>query len=567
MENKKKALGLLITGATLLNVNSQVVFAEESTTVSDENNQKENIETENTNLLNEKESTLPIESESKTSADVTFYGKYDTLSEAQKKKTDKESEYKNEGYTILSSEITNVSESKSHEVFDHYELEVTKDAYTGKTKEEAEEIKSNLEKDSNVTAVIKEAGEVYDHDDVSDFEEKFENQDDANKIIKDLEDEGYSVSDVNYTYDTAKEPVNLDETFDTLDEANNALEEFKNEFTTTKEEITKVEDETEDKTETYSKEFNEENEANSYKETEEGKTNADEVYTAEIVENETETEKLNSEFNTRKEAEDAISEFESNHDVLDSESNIEEKIAGTIYNSEVFTSDMKTYEVDFTTYVIIKHGKNNVIWTEKELNADEQNNFIGSYKEHEDNVISYSKLKKNHEFISGYGENHHSGNGKLFTFYEEDGKTYIKMESGAESRVIAGEFQPVNSYLAKASGHNITYTVNVTKLTKGYDYKLVAEGEKDVTLASGILTGKKTKAVYIPVYNIDVSTKKEVYKTVFDDDYELNIKGIKNETEVVSNPKTSDNIVYSFILASICTLSLALCILKLKKSK
>ena len=264
-------------------------------------------------------------------------------------------------------------------------------------------------------------------------------------------------------------------------------------------------------------------------------------------------------------AEAAIAEFEANHSVLDSESNIEEREAGTIYSGIVITKDMKTYEVGSTTYVIIKHGNEHVIWTEKELTSEEQDAFIESYKEHEDNVITYRKLKQRHTFTNGYGESNYSGNGKLFTFYEEDGKTFIKMESGAESRVIAGEYQPINEYIATASGHNITYTVNVTKTTKGYDYNVKAKGTKEVTLESGTVTGKKSKPVNKKVYNLDVSTKKEVYKTVYNDDYNLLINATKKET--FENPKTSDNIAFSFITFLTSTFGLALSKLKLSKKE
>lgn len=570
MDKKKKALGLLVSGAAVLSINTTNVFAEENQNVTNENTQNENVVTDSKTLSTEEnKKNLPIEVENKTDSDVTFDGKYDIKEEAELRKTEKETEYKNDGYEDIKSEITVIKDTKGTEVFDHFELEVVKDAYTDKTLEEAEEIKDELEQDPNITASIRETGEVFDHNETTDFSEKFENQDEADKIISDLEDEGYTVSDVTYTYDTGTETVTLSKEFEELEDAEAALDEFKQNNTVTSESINKIPDSTEDVTETYSEDFDNENDAKSYKETEEGKTSEDVTYTAETAENATETEELYGVYETQEEAEAAIAEFEASHAVLDSESNIEVAEAGTIYNATVITKDMKTYEVGSTTYVIIKKGNDHVIWTEKELTSEEQDAFIESYKEHEDNVVTYRKLKQRHTFISGYGENNYSGNGKLFVFYEEDGKTYIQMASAAESRVIAGEFQPINEYVATASGHNITYTVNVTKVTKGYDYQVEAEGTREITLESGKLNGKKTKAVNRKVYSIDLSIQKEVYKTVFDDDYELKITGVKKEkaASVSANPQTSDNVSNSFIMAFISFISLILATLGLKSTK
>ncbi len=555
MDKKTKTAGLLLTGAVLLNVNTAIVNAEEQNTTDEGSKAQEN--TSKTSTLKTSESkNLPVESETKSDNKISFDGKYDTLEEAEKRKAEKEAEYRNNGYEDIKSEIITIKDTKGTEVFDHFDIEVTIDAYTDLSEEEANELKSELEQDENVTATIKEAGEVYDHDEVTDFSEKFKDDEDAAAIIKAMKDEGYTVSDLNYVYDTDTEEVTLNETFEELKDAEDAANEFKNTYEVTEEPvITKVEDSTEDVTETYSKDFDDATKADEYKASEEAKTTEDVIYTAEKTETPGETEELNETFDTREKAEAAIAEFEASHAVLDSESNIEEKEAGTIYSGIVITKDMKTYEVGSTTYVIIKHGNEHVIWTEKELTSEEQDTFIESYKEHEDNVITYRKLKQKHTFTSGYGESNYSGNGKMFTFYEEDGKTYIKMESGAESRVIAGEYQPINEYVATASGHNITYTVNVTKITKGYDYNVTAKGTKEVALASGTVTGKKSKPVNRKVYSIDVSTKKEVYKTVYNDDYNLKINAVKKE--VINNPKTSDNIAFSIITMLTSTFGLA----------
>ena len=152
---------------------------------------------------------MPVESETKSDNKISFDGKYDTLEEAEKRKAEKEAEYRNNGYEDIKSEIITIKDTKGTEVFDHFDIEVTIDAYTDLSEEEANELKSELEQDENVTATIKEAGEVYDHDEVTDFSEKFKDDEDAAAIIKAMEDKGYTVSDLNYVYDTDTEEVTL----------------------------------------------------------------------------------------------------------------------------------------------------------------------------------------------------------------------------------------------------------------------------------------------------------------------------------------------------------------------
>ena len=206
MNKKNKAAGLLITSAVLLNVNTAIVNAEENKTTEEGNKAQE--KTSKTSTIKTSESkNLPIENETKSDNKISFDGKYDTLEEAEKRKAEKEAEYRNNGYEDIKSEIKTIKDTEGTEVFDHFDIEVTIDAYTDLSEEEANELKSELEQDENVSVTIKEAGEVYDHDEITDFSETFENDADAAAIIQAMKDEGYTVSDLNYVYDTETQEV------------------------------------------------------------------------------------------------------------------------------------------------------------------------------------------------------------------------------------------------------------------------------------------------------------------------------------------------------------------------
>ena len=728
---KKNAniISALAVGAVLFNVNEAAVNAEDYRDAENYNTELEELIKKNNLGLSQIQKKLPVESEDKKPLSVVFNGKYDTLEEAKSRLDEKVSEYENDGYKDIKSEINTIKDEVGHEEFDHYELDVKVDAYIEIEKDEADSIKLDLEKDPKVRVTIKEGKKVLDYVDTLSIQELFDSEEEAMTRLEELEANGYVISQISFTNDIRIDTVTLNETFNSLSEAKAALANFKskhenvhetdddivesrnesgdtlvenseetsNYFATLEEatsdmnskianneskeyyltgtvigpentgetvevlndkivkksfidetqaneyldslrsqgyivknlvithdttienyplsvtcntyedaqaaiaafkaqhpsaeneNIQTVADSTKDVVENYSMTFESETEADDYKATEEGKTTQDVVYTATKVYNVGETVSTSGVFETRLDAENALTAFTSSHDVIDSQSIVEEA-AGTIFEARVITSDQKTYEVGSTTYVIIKKGSDHYIWTEKTLTTAEQNTFIESYKDfNTDNVITYDKLKASHTFISGYNVDNFSSNHKLFTFIQENGITYIKMASGAESRVIYGTFLPVSQYVMRASAHDVSYTVNVNKLTKGYvyiatanaseeveldsvklnadvyenvnvqgykyttkkhkkayTYSIVAEGEDKITLASGVLTAKAEKDILKQLYDLDVTTEVEVNNTVYDDDYELVITGVKEE--VIENPKTSDNITYSYIL-------------------
>lgn len=154
-----------------------------------------------------------------------------------------------------------------------------------------------------------------------------------------------------------------------------------------------------------------------------------------------------------------------------------------------------------------------------------------------------------------------------------------------------------------ASGHNVSYTVDVEKKTKGYDYNakisgskvvtldsvklnatkkqygpkqgykyttkkynkaytftIEANGTKTIVLESGKLNAIAKREIFKQLYNADQTVEKEVYNTVYDDDYKLNITGKKE----IENPKTGDNIIYSYIFALISIIGVLLSTLNIK---
>lgn len=188
-----------------------------------------------------------------------------------------------------------------------------------------------------------------------------------------------------------------------------------------------------------------------------------------------------------------------------------------------------------------------------------------------------------------------SSNNKLFSFEEKDGQLFIIMDSGAESRVVYGNFKPITEYHLYFSAHNKIYSWNVNGniLTKGYNYKLTATGTKTNILESGTLIGNKK--IEKQGYYYDLTKKKKTYtikasgkktitlesgllkadttEDIMKEFYALDltkqkyqfIGGIGGSYE--ENPETGDNSLWIFTIGGISMLGLACTARYLKKEE
>ena len=589
--------------------------------------------------------TLSKESETKTDSSIEFKGTYETEEEAQNKKDEKEKEYNEAGYENIKSEITvyTTTEETGNEIEEYTDSTIATetDAYVFDTEEEAQNKKDELENSTNphdvvITVTINKRTVDTGEDETSSITKTFNSREEAEAYIESLKEEGYEVISSSITQDSHTEEVTLSNTFETKTEAEQALSEFENTYdnvqsegvkenktdtvietidgTTPYETKTEAEQALEEflndpanetdefyftgevtgptgtgeyETTTINEKFNSEEEALAYIENleNEGYTISNYSFTKDTTQEEGKIE--NEKYSTREEAEQALENFKNEYP-NDVESSIEEIQAGTVYEAHTITEDMKIYQIGSTTYILIKKGHEYFIWTENELTAAEQAQFKKTYKEvATDNVITGDVIASHGQFIYGYNITYHTSNGKSFRFVlDEDNEIKIIMDSGAESRVVYGTFEPVNQYVLNATGKKdielesgtLTgeksiekegYYYNLTKKAKNYSveatgtetvlddtYSLEADLSKDImkdeyaldvtTETKNYTYSKETieKNWYYLVVNADIP-KEETKKTSTDKKVEAKEKVSTNE---LANPETSDGILKYFAL-------------------
>lgn len=515
----------------------------------------------------EEKKTASNETEVITEETATFNGTYDTKEEANAKKEEKEKEYNKAGYENIKSEI---NETKTLEetgnVIEEYigsSIVVEKEKYVYDTEEEANAKKEELESSTDphdivITVTINKISVDSGEDETKDITKSFASEEEANAYIESLKEDGYEVTNITITQDSHTEERSIDETYDTYEKAEEALNEFSNKYDDV------VADEIkENKTETVIETINGEtpyetkdeadaaleeflndpnNETKEYYFTGEvtGPTPTGEYETTTINETFNSKEealeyldqleqdgyiineytftndqgqefgKLEQKYNSMEELEQALEEFKAQYP-NDVTSSVETVEAGTVYEAETITQDMKIYQVGNTTFVIIKKGHDVYVWTADELTEDEQSNFKETYKDiASDHVLTGDVVASDSTiFINGYRE-FTSSNGKIFTFsLDDNNEIQIDMASGAESRVVYGTFEPVLQYILTASGN------------KSYD------------LDSGVLTGEKAKEIL--AYYVNLVKRAKTYsikatgnETVYDDSYTLIATTIKD---------------------------------------
>ena len=503
---------------------------------------------------------------------------YNTLEEAEQALNN----FKNEYNEDVTSEI---KENKTNDIIDSIEGTT---AYV--TYEEAETaLNEFLNNPNNNTSNFYFTGEVVGPKGTgvfteSEINEVLENAEKALEYLDNLRANGYIIVDFSFTNNTEKQDGSLNETYETLEQAEDAKSNFVNEYTESNQTtIIKVHDENEDVSENFSGNFATEAEANTYLNGYLSLNSDDVVVTGEVKENVVagQSETFTETYTTLQAANEKLEELKSMYEVIES-SNIEVVNAGTIYDAELVTSYETKYLVNDSAYIIIKKGGDIYVWTQNQLSADEQKEFKNTYPDFQ--VDPAINNINNAQFIFGINSEYITSNDKLFSIEEIDGKLYAVMAPGSVSHVVYGKFTPVTEYHLTVVGHNNSrnYDVSGNKLTKGYDYNLVATGRKNVILDSVTLTGHKkleNKGYY---YNVDKKSKTHTVvangkKTVtlesgilkanteedkMEEFFALDL--IKQKYEFTGgiggdeeNPHTSDNILWTFTIGGISMIGLA----------
>ena len=505
------------------------------------------------------DSSITQDSHSET---VTLDETYETNEEAQNALSDFENTYDN-----VTGEITHYTTTEETGKIIEELVDTTTttnaNAYTFDNEADANTKKEELESSADGKYVqisvtinhnIVDTGE----DETLTINKQFATKEEAEAYLAQLVDDGYEIIDSSITQDSHSETVTLDKTFETKEAAENALSDFENTYNNVTSDGVKenktdtvietingnqaynTKDAAEAALETFLNDPN--NETDEFYFTGEviGPTGTGEYETTQINEKfsseaeaqaflenleaegytivsyaftkdtQSQTGSIEQKYNTMEEAEAALANF-TNEYPDNVQSNIETIPSGTVYESTTITEDMKIYQIGSTTFVIIKHGHDVYVWTENPLTDEEIVQFKNTYKEiATDSVLTGDVVASNSTiFISGY-EDVIEHNGKHFRFIKnDDNEIVIDMDSGGESRVVAGTFEPVIQYL------------------------LTASGIKNIELESGTLTGQKQKEIL--GYFINLAKKAKTYsvsasgtETVLDDSYTLDANASKD---------------------------------------
>ena len=277
---------------------------------------------ENSGIINssiiegtEKENT---ESETKTDDGIKFEGTYDSLEDAQNKAEEKEDEYYDSGYENVKSEIEKIEDTEGKDVQIGVDFETIEDYKTKLSKEEALNLKLQLEEDESVTITISEGYDIIDYVEKDKIiERQFTTKEEALAFIQELLDEGYRVENIEFVNDTIE--VSETKKFNTEEEALAFLEEFKKNHTNVEGTITPEYNEKEDVLVEENKGtegFESKEEAEKEAEKLENSVSKDEKYYLVATVRGPEAireENINKEFNTKQEALDYLASLEKNN--------------------------------------------------------------------------------------------------------------------------------------------------------------------------------------------------------------------------------------------------------------
>ena len=607
VENLKlfKKAGLLassiVLSATLMAVPT-IAYADEVT---------DDTKTESIQPANEQ----TTEKETKTETNVTFEGTYETENQANDKQTEKEAEYKEAGYENIESTITTTTTTeetgKIVEEYVNSTITTEEGAYTYDNEADANSKKEELESSADghdvvITVEVNkntvESG-AYETGEVS---ETFNSEAEAVSYVDALKNDGYTVTDVNITQDSHEENVTLDQTYDSKNAAEVALSQFESTYnnvtsngvtenktdnvietingttayseksaaeTALEEFLNDPNNETDEfyftgtvvgptGTGTYdttqiNETFNSEAEALTFLANleDEGYTIVSYQFTKDT---EVQTGSIEQKYGSMEDAEAALATFIAEYP-NDVESNIDVIEAGTVYEAQTITEDMKIYQIGSTIFVIIKHGNEFFVWTEPQLTSEEIEQFKETFAElHTPHPVTGDNIASDHtQFVYGYNITYHAKNGKEFYFVlAEDNEILLVIDSGAESRVMYGEFEPVKQYVLTASGSKnvekdsgtltgekqleiLGYYVDLYKKAKTYSVN--ASGTETILDDTYTLTAKTSKPIMVDEYVLDVITEEKHYKTypetVEKTWYNLTVKANVPEKEITPEPE------------------------------
>lgn len=523
---------------------------------------------------------------------------YDTKEEAEEAEDKITSELEEEGYKDIEATIDEKHEEvKVGEEEIKKSEETTKEEYKELTKEEAEELKE-LEtdtKEQTITVTI----DAYQHDtgvdDIQNISKTFTSEKEFNEYIVELQNQGYTLSNISLKANTKMNDVTLNETYDDIEEAQKKLKDFLDTYQNADGKITEVRNEEKDSTTDDQEKFDTLEEAQEA-EKKLKEENKDNIVETEIVENRAQIDDLRDEitktFESEEEAEKYIKELEdSGYELVSNivkeeveyipilpeinngtttgeeitaknranlfirlDGDVQYENGTTSYPDDyyVFAGSVGVkqdivYDIDANnhgndlTYLINNNNKigEKVIAT---ISENEINNFLSNYgiKLNDDQVIVWYVLKNQVDAVRD----------RIYKNADGD-KIVIKTDACAYhiDGVIRSKKALKNIYSINGTGSkNDGYYLNSSITTLGYDYVVEASGKEEVLTGtySGSLVASKD--IYETLYNATVTTTKRTYEMVpiYEDKttYELDVKASKDvyETKYGINVTTVKNI-------------------------
>lgn len=323
------------------------------------------------------------------------------------------------------------------------------------------------------------------------------------------------------------EEIKGNNSFDTLDEVMAALDEFKNKYDVQSSDIETVRDTSEDKISTGTLTFDTKAEADKWIQNNAIDSTLGELKTTKTTLKEKYDESpITGEYSSREDAEAAIAKLEAEGYIVDGNiTEVSGGITGNVENATKIDKNQHSYTfVNGTDYVLIKQGSGHyAVWTEEELTAAEKTAFIDSYKKVSTDGSTSDISMDNIEWIHGFntfdlGAIFNENNWGKYTFKLENRNVVLINENDQISHVVyGGLFNEASKYVLSGTKYKEkeVYKVDWTKVTYGFDYKLIA---------SALVKDEVTKYMVVSIFNKlekEATLEYRIDETFFDKKFEL----------------------------------------------
>ena len=361
-------------------------------------------------------------------------------------------------------------------------------------------------------------------EEAKEFADKYTPTLEGHKFVKNEVLSKVSTTETEKTY----EEIYGNNIFDTLEEVKTALDEFKNEYNVINSKVETVRDTSEDKISTGSETFDTKEEADKWIQDKDIDSTLGELKTNLTTSKEKYDEgTITGEYSSREDAEAAIDALKSQGYIVDG-SNITEvagDITGNVESATKINENNHSYTFgNGTDYVLIKQGSGHyAVWTKEELTDAKKTAFIDSYKKVSTDGSTSGISMDNIEWIHGFntfdlGAIFNENNWGKYTFKLENGNVVLINENDQISHVVyGGLFNEASKYVLSGTKYKEkeVYKVDWTKVTYGFDYKLIA---------SALVKDKVTKYMVVSIFNKlekEATLEYRIDETFFDEKFEL----------------------------------------------